>query len=78
MIIVKEVFFLYYTACPAGTYRDGDDIGTECKPCPTNTHTDVAAASYCECLPGFFRDNSPIELEGPDDPCKGMVALIES
>ena len=43
------------TACEAGEYRSSEV--TTCQQCPDNTVTDVEAASECQCLTGYFRNN---------------------
>ena len=45
----------YSSACPAGTYRSACD--TTCQQCPGNTVMDQEAATQCECLDGYFRNN---------------------
>ena len=44
-----------YSACPAGQYRSTND--TTCQNCPANTVRTQTAASECECLDGYFRNN---------------------
>ena len=43
------------TACEAGEYRSSGV--TTCQQCPDNTETDEEAASECQCLTGYFRNN---------------------
>ena len=53
------------SACSAGTYRN--DVS--CLPCPMNTIRTVVAAGKCNCINGFYRNDSP--LEGENVSCTG-------
>ena len=59
---------IFVTACPKGTYRAQ---GPTCQPCPENTIQDAVAAPECQCLDGYFRDNEPEPIEGPEFGCTG-------
>ena len=45
----------YSLACPAGKYRSVSD--TTCQQCPGNTMMDQEAATQCDCLDGYFRND---------------------
>ena len=47
--------FSAVTACAAGKY--GYSEVATCQQCPDNTEIDVEAASECQCLTGYFRNN---------------------
>ena len=55
------------SACSAGTYRTLNDVS--CLQCPRNTIRTVVAAGKCNCINGFYRNDSP--LEGADVSCTG-------
>ena len=59
-----------HAVCPAGTYRapGGKNM---CAMCPAYTRTDLVGAVACPCLDGYYRDNQPLPLEGPEADCKG-------
>ena len=44
-----------FSACPTGEYRSVND--TTCQQCPGNTVMDKEAATQCECLDGYFRND---------------------
>ena len=62
---MKYNIICHLTACGAGTYSSLTD--TSCQACPASTSVDEIASSECACLPGFYRNDFP--LEGPETGC---------